>query len=86
MAAVQSKIENRVNKYGVTEPIIHVLKPNRILVQLPDVKNINDAMNLIGQVALLEFKEQALDPTGAVIKDASGNPTWVPALRLALMV
>jgi preprotein translocase subunit SecD len=79
---VQSKIESRVNKYGVTEPIIQVLKPNRILVQLPDVKNINDAMNLIGQVALLEFKEQALDPSGAVIKDASGNPTWVAATAL----
>ena len=82
MAAVQSKIENRVNKYGVTEPIIQILKPNRILVQLPDVKNINDAMNLIGQVALLEFKEQKLDDSGNVVKDSSGNPTWIPSTAL----
>jgi preprotein translocase subunit SecD len=51
-------------------------------VQLPDVKNINDAMNLIGQVALLEFKEQKLDDSGNVVKDSSGNPTWIPSTAL----
>jgi preprotein translocase subunit SecD len=79
MAAVRSKIETRVNKYGVTEPIIQIQGNNRILVQLPGVKDINQAISLIGQVALLEFKEQQLDSTGAVVKDSSGNPVWIPA-------
>ena len=82
MAAVQSKIERRVNTYGVTEPIIQVQGSNRILVQLPGVKNINDAINLIGEVALLEFKEQELDASGNVVKDASGNIVWIPSTAI----
>ena len=79
MAAVQSKIERRVNAYGVTEPIIQVQGSNRILVQLPGVKDINQAINLIGQVALLEFKEQQLDASGNVVNDADGKPVWIPS-------
>ena len=83
MDSVKSKIERRVNSYGVTEPIIQVQSNNRILVQLPGVKDINQAINLIGQVALLEFKEQQLDSSGQVVKDASGNPVWIPATAKA---
>ena len=79
MAAVQSKIERRVNAYGVTEPIIQVQGNNRILVQLPGVKDINQAINLIGQVALLEFKEEQRDASGNVVNDADGNPVWIPS-------
>jgi preprotein translocase subunit SecD len=79
MAAVQSTIERRVNAYGVTEPIIQVQGNNRILVELPGVKDINQAISLIGQVALLEFKEEQFDANGNVEKDANGNIVWVPA-------
>ena len=82
MSAVQSKIERRVNAYGVTEPIIQVQSSNRILVQLPGVKDINQAISLIGEVALLEFKEEQLDASGNVTKDANGNIVWVPATAL----
>jgi preprotein translocase subunit SecD len=82
MNAVKSKIEARVNKYGVTEPIIQIQGSNRILVQLPGVKDINQAISLIGQVALLEFKEQQLDASGNVVNDANGNPVWIPATAL----
>ena len=66
----------------VTEPIIQVQGNNRILVQLPGVKNINQAISLIGQVALLEFKEQQLDASGNVVNDANGQPVWIPATAL----
>jgi preprotein translocase subunit SecD len=79
MAAVQQKIERRVNSYGVTEPIIQIQGNNRILVQLPGVKDINEAIKLIGQVALLEFKEETLDTQGKPILDDKGNPEWVIA-------
>ena len=80
MAAVQQKIERRVNAYGVTEPIIQVQGNDRILVQLPGVKDINQAINLIGQVALLEFKEEKLDASGNPVLDANGNQEWQPAM------
>jgi preprotein translocase subunit SecD len=79
MAAVQNKIERRVNAYGVTEPIIQIQGTNRILVQLPGVKDINEALKLIGQVALLEFKEEKLDAQGNPVKDDKGNIQWVIA-------
>jgi len=83
MSAVQSKIEARVNKYGVTEPIVQIQGTNRILVQLPGVKDINQAISLIGQVALLEFKEQQLDASGKVVNDTNGQPVWIPSTATA---
>jgi preprotein translocase subunit SecD len=82
MAAVQNKILRRVNAYGLSEVSINVQGSNRIVVELPGIKDSSQAIASIGSVGSLEFKQQALDPTGAVIKDASGNPTWVPASAL----
>lgn len=58
MEGVKQKIERRVNAYGVTEPIIQRQGANRILVQLPGVKDIDEAIKLIGQTAQLDFREQ----------------------------
>ena len=79
MAAVQSKIERRVNGTGTTEPIVQIQNPNRILVQLPGITNSSDAINAIGAVGLLEFKEEQFDANGNVVNDANGNPVWVAA-------
>ncbi|MCX6003169.1 MAG: protein translocase subunit SecD [Chloroflexi bacterium] len=79
MSTVVQKIERRVNSYGVTEPIIQIQGNNRILVQLPGVKDISQAIKLIGQVALLEFKEEKFDEQGNVVLDDQGNPEWVIA-------
>ena len=81
MATIKATIERRVNGLGVTEPIIQI-QGNNLLVELPNVKNVNDAINIIGQVALLEFKEQKLDSSGNVVKDDSGNVVWIPATAL----
>jgi preprotein translocase subunit SecD len=78
MNTVKATIERRVNGLGVTEPIIQV-QGNNLLVELPNVKNVKDAIDIIGQVALLEFKEQKLDDAGNVVKDNQGNPEWIPS-------
>jgi SecD/SecF fusion protein len=49
-------ISNRVNEFGVAEPIIQKSGDNRIIVELPGLKDINRAMALINQTAQLEFK------------------------------
>jgi preprotein translocase subunit SecD len=79
MSAVLDKIQRRVNSYGVTEPLMQIQGTNRILVQLPGVKDISQAIKLIGQVALLEFKEEKLDANGKPILDDQGNTEWVTA-------
>ena len=49
-------IRNRVDEFGVSEPTIQREGKNRILVQLPGVKDPSRAIKLIGRTALLEFK------------------------------
>ena len=49
-------IRNRVDQFGVAEPEIIPEGDNRILIQLPGIKDPERAKNLIGKTALLEFK------------------------------
>jgi preprotein translocase subunit SecD len=79
---VKNKIERRVNAYGVTEPIVQTIRNERgsfVLVQLPGVKDIDEAMNLIGQTAELDFREVVLDAEGEPELDEEGNVKWVKA-------
>ena len=79
LASVKMTIERRVNAFGITEPTIRIIQSGLgsfIQVQLPYEKGANvtlqEAENLIGQVAQLDFREQVVDPT-------TGNTTWVIA-------
>jgi len=49
-------IRNRIDEFGVTEPEIISQGKDRIIVQLPGVKDIDRAKALIGKTAKLEFK------------------------------
>ncbi len=49
-------IRNRIDQFGVTEPIIQRQGVNDILVQLPGIQDPQRAKDLIGRTALLEFK------------------------------
>lgn len=49
-------IRNRIDEFGVTEPEIVSLGADRIVIQLPGVKDIERAKTLIGKTAKLEFK------------------------------
>jgi len=58
MAVSQAKqtIDNRINTFGVTEPVIQETSDNRILVQLPGVDDPQRVRNLIKNTAFLEFR------------------------------
>jgi len=64
-------IERRINILGVTEPVIQKQGGDRILVELPGVSEAEKAKGLIGQTALLEFREQ--------VEGEGGKLEWVPA-------
>ncbi len=49
-------IRNRIDQFGVSEPVIAQQGEDRILVQLPGVKDPERALELIGRTAQLEFK------------------------------
>ena len=49
-------IRNRVDMFGVAEPDIRPQGEDRIVIQLPGVSDPEQAIELIGKTALLEFK------------------------------
>jgi len=53
-------IQSRIDKYGVTEPIIQKQEGERILVQLPGFTDIEEAKKLVEQTGFLEFREVEL--------------------------
>lgn len=76
-------IQRRINAYGVVEPIIQRAGEDRIIVQLPGVRDINEAVRLIKMTAFLDFREPEMDEKGNVIRDEKGNISrWLPAKAL----
>jgi len=69
-------IERRINAYGVAEPVIQRRGADRIIVELPGVRNIEEAKNLIGKTAQMDFRERK-GTTGTdadwVVATAVGN-------------
>jgi len=62
-------IRNRVDQFGITEPLIHKQGGDRIVVELPGLQDVERASALIGQTAQLEFKlTETPDNTVAVLK------------------
>jgi len=55
---VRDVIERRVNAFGVAEPIIQTAQKDRLIVELAGVRDVNQAINMIGETPLLEFKEE----------------------------
>ena len=55
-------IERRVNVFGVAEPVIQTAKVGeewKIIVELPGIKDVGEAIKMIGETPILEFREQA---------------------------
>jgi preprotein translocase subunit SecD len=49
-------IRNRIDEFGVSEPAITSQGTDRVVVELPGVKEVDRAKDLIGRTAKLEFK------------------------------
>ena len=49
-------IRNRIDQFGVAEPTITRVGSDRVLVQLPGIKDPKRAISIIGKTAMLEFK------------------------------
>lgn len=61
LEAAQINIEKRVNFFGVSEATVQTAKTSddfRLIVELPGVKDVNQAIDLIGKTAQLEFREE----------------------------
>jgi preprotein translocase subunit SecD len=74
VAQALETIRNRIDQFGVTEPDIRPEGEDRILVQLPGIKDPQRAVAVIGKTALLEFKLVAEDVTPDQIKQGKLPP------------
>lgn len=83
MAGLRDVIERRVNMFGVTEPVVQieqrgsVLNPlekeQRLIVELPGVTDIQEAIRLIGATPYLEFKTERPEAERNTILEAQKN-------------
>ena len=60
MSSLQFAIENRVNGLGVAETVVQRLGDKRLVVEIPDVTDLEQATAFIGETAELEFKEPVM--------------------------
>ena len=58
MQGVRDVVERRVNLFGVSEPVVQVSGGDRLIVDLAGIKDVNQAISLIGQTPFLEFKTE----------------------------
>ncbi|HAP37819.1 TPA: protein translocase subunit SecD [Candidatus Shapirobacteria bacterium] len=59
LESLKTNIERRVNLFGVSESNVQLSSvgdKNRLIVELPGVENVDEAIDLIGQTAQLSFK------------------------------
>lgn len=69
MNGLRDVIERRVNMFGVSEPVVQIQGQDKLLVELPGVKDVQQAIQMIGQTPYLEFLEQRTEADSKVILD-----------------
>lgn len=69
MAGLRDVIERRVNMFGVSEPVVQIQGQDRLIVELPGVKDVQQAIKMIGETPYLEFDEQRTEAESKPILD-----------------
>lgn len=62
MNTARQIVDQRVNAFGVTEPIVQLVDDRRILIELPGIDDPQSAIELIQETALLEFVDTGSTP------------------------
>ncbi len=57
MSSLQFAIENRVNKLGVSETVVQRAGEKRLVVEIPNVSDLNQAKAYLGETAELDFRK-----------------------------
>ena len=82
-SAVEQSIEtlrSRVDKFGVSEPLIQKVGDTRVLLQMPGVQDIESVKKIVGKVAKLEFRLLPVSDSArntVTLKDRDGSPVKV---------
>lgn len=74
LSSVRSVLERRVNSFGLSEPQVFTQGLDKIVVDLPGIKDVKHAVDALGATPILEFKTVNPNPA-AVVPDANGRVT-----------
>lgn len=69
MSGLRDVIERRVNMFGVSEPVVQIQGQDRLLVELPGVTDVQQAIQMIGETPYLEFLEKRTEEEAHQILD-----------------
>ena len=75
MSSLHYAIENRVNKLGVSETVVQRSGEKRLVVEIPNISDLNQAKAYLGETAELEFKAPVRNNNGEIIDWASTGLT-----------
>ena len=64
MSSLHFAIENRVNKLGVSETVVQRSGDRRLVVEIPDVSDLEQAKAYLGETAELDFRRPVMQPNG----------------------
>ena len=87
LATLQDVIGRRINLFGVSEPLVQIepagtfSSENKLIIDLPGVTDVNQAIASIGQTPILDFRLQATSTatsTGAATSSASLGSLYMP--------
>jgi len=81
VASLRDVIERRVNLFGVAEPIVQVERPGvfaednvekfyRLIVELPGVTDTDEAIAMIGETPIIEFRKERPEEELLLIQEA----------------
>ena len=81
LAGVRDVIERRINAFGVSEPLVQTERDGshyRIIVELAGIKDVNQAIKMIGETPTLDFRTQLARRPGL---DHADRADADPAIR-----
>ena len=74
MAGLRDVVERRINYSGIKEPRVQINRTGekwRLIVEIAGIKDIKEAIKMIGETPYLEFKEPFSDEENAAIRQAT---------------
>lgn len=77
LESLKGNIERRVNLFGISEAnvkLVNISGQNRLLVELPGITDVNQAINLIGRTARLNFRGE-----DTAVTEATSSATFTEA-------
>lgn len=81
LESAKEVIERRVNLFGVSEPVIQTAKVSdeyRVIVEIPGVTDVNQAVSLIGTTAKLTFWEEGASGSAQLESQNEDVPLYAP--------